>query len=92
MSILLKSYHQQKKKNLSSYFFGVGTFILANKHFILIKLLVTCIIIVLGLVTQSCLTLCDPMDCSPPGPSPEPWEGTLASRRVEEGLSRSFPG
>ena len=20
-----------------------------------------------GLVTQSCLTLCDPMDCSPPG-------------------------
>ena len=22
----------------------------------------------------------------------EPWEGTLASRRVEEGLSRSFPG
>ena len=24
--------------------------------------------------------------------APEPWEGTLASRRVEEGLSRSFPG
>ena len=24
--------------------------------------------------------------------TPEPWEGTLASRRVEEGLSRSFPG
>ena len=34
-----------------------------------IKLLVTCIIIVLCLVTQPCLTLCDPMDCSPPGPS-----------------------
>ena len=24
--------------------------------------------------------------------APEPWEGTLASTRVEEGLSRSFPG
>ena len=24
------------------------------------------------LVTQSCLTLCDPMDCSPPGSS-SPW-------------------
>ena len=24
--------------------------------------------------------------------APEPWEGTLASRRVEEGLSRAFPG
>ena len=24
--------------------------------------------------------------------APEPWEGSLASRRVEEGLSRSFPG
>ena len=24
--------------------------------------------------------------------APEPWEGTLASRRVEEDLSRSFPG
>src|SRR5574337_802099 len=24
--------------------------------------------------------------------APEPWEGTLASRRVEEGLSRSFSG
>src|SRR5574338_515349 len=24
--------------------------------------------------------------------APEPWEGTLASSRVEEGLSRSFPG
>ena len=23
----------------------------------------------IGLVTQSCLTLCDPMDCSPPGSS-----------------------
>ena len=25
--------------------------------------------VVLSLVTQSCLTLCDPMDCSPPGSS-----------------------
>ena len=24
--------------------------------------------------------------------APKPWEGNLASRRVEEGLSRSFPG
>ena len=24
--------------------------------------------------------------------APEPWEGTLVSRRAEEGLSRSFPG
>ena len=24
---------------------------------------------VLGLVTQSCVTFCDPMDCSPPGSS-----------------------
>ena len=24
--------------------------------------------------------------------APEPWEGTLASRRVEGGLSRAFPG
>ena len=33
----------------------------------------------------------DVLVCSA-GIAPEPWEGTLASRRVEEGLSRSFPG
>ena len=27
-----------------------------------------------GLVTQSCLTLCDPMNCSPPGSSRGPWD------------------
>ena len=27
------------------------------------------IVLVLVLVAQSCLTLCDPMDCSPPGSS-----------------------
>ena len=29
----------------------------------------TTILLLLFLVTQSCLTLCDPMDCSPPGSS-----------------------
>ena len=28
-----------------------------------------CIFAICVLVTQSCLTLCEPMDCSPPGPS-----------------------
>ena len=32
------------------------------------------------LVTQSCLTLCDPMDCSPPGPSVH---GILQARILE---------
>ena len=35
---------------------------------------------VLCLVTQSCLTLCDPMDCSPPGSSVH---GILQSRILE---------
>ena len=30
---------------------------------------VGCMIVVKVLVTQSCLTFCDPMDCSPPGSS-----------------------
>ena len=34
----------------------------------------------LGLVTQSCLTLCDPMDCSPPGSSVH---GILQARILE---------
>ena len=32
------------------------------------------------LVAQSCLTLCDPMDCSPPGSSVH---GILQARRLE---------
>ena len=35
---------------------------------------------VLCLVTQSCLTLCDPMDCSPPGFSVR---GILQSRMLD---------
>ena len=37
------------------------------------------------LVAQSCLTLCDPMDCSPPGPSVH----TILQARIWSGLS--FP-
>ena len=39
------------------------------------------------LVTQSCLTLCDPMDCSPPGSSVH---GILQARIVEW-VAISFP-
>ena len=36
-------------------------------------------------VTQSCLTLCDPIDCSPPGPS-----GGILQARILEGVAISF--
>ena len=69
MLIPLKSYHQQKKIYSLTSLGQELSFQLINIHFIMIKLLVTCIITVLHLVTQSCLTFCDSMDCSPPGPS-----------------------
>ena len=34
-----------------------------------------------SVVAQSCLTLCDPMDCSPPGPSAH---GILQARILEQ--------
>ena len=42
---------------------GVGHDCMTNFHFLCVDLYV-CV-----LVTQSYLTLCDPMDCSPPGSS-----------------------
>ena len=47
------------------------------------------------LIQVSCLGYPDSVHASGEGErviAPEPWEGTLASRRVEEGLSRSFSG
>ena len=43
-----------------------------SKHVLLLN--------VKGLVTQSCLTLCDPVDCSPPGSSVH---GILQARVLE---------
>ena len=42
----------------------------------------------LGLVAQSCLTLCDPMDCSPPG---SPVHG-FSRQEYWGGLPSSPPG
>ena len=38
-------------------------------------------------VTQSCLTLCDPMDCSPPGSSVQ----RISQARIQEWIAISFP-
>ena len=40
----------------------------------------------MGLVAQSCLTLCDPMDCSPPGSSVH----RIPQARVLEWVAISF--
>ena len=37
------------------------------------------------LVAQSCLTLCSPMDCSPPGPSVHGLRGSCRLLKVGEG-------
>ena len=49
----------------------------------------TTMTIVLWLVTQSCLTLCGPMDCSPPGSSVH---GILQARILEWVATSSFRG
>ena len=46
---------------------GNGELLINGMKFQLSKINKLCV--VLCLVTQSCLTLCNPVDCSPPGPS-----------------------
>ena len=38
------------------------------------------VLVVIALAAQSCLTLCDPMDCGPPGSSVH---GIIQARRLE---------
>ena len=52
------------KTNFKSYSAKVGKNLIFPKTLIYFRIMA-----VLCLVTQSCPTLCDPMDCSPPGSS-----------------------
>ena len=40
-----------------------------SPHFILVHIVCVCVCVCVCVVTQSCLTFCDPVDCSPPGSS-----------------------
>ena len=64
----------------------VITFLPRNKSLFISWLQLPSVVILVTKVTQSCPTLCDPMDCSPPGSSVH---GILQAR-VLEGVAISF--
>ena len=64
----------------------VIAFLPRNKCLLISRLQSPSVVILVTKVTQSCPTLCDPMDCSPPGSSVH---GILQAR-VLEGVAISF--
>ena len=48
--------------------------------------------ILVCLITQLCLTLCDPMDCSPPGSSREILHGNFPGKNTGEGCHALLQG
>ena len=63
------------------HFLCVSLFLVSiSVEIVLIQVDSVCLIEVCVLVAQSCLTLCDPMDCSPPG---SPIHGIFQARILE---------